>query len=111
MMRGSSPTICACLAISRLAWARSSSFVSAGNGNSAVSCSLIESGDGSLSFGWRDRASGLRDLSSRELRAMAYVITEPCIGVKDASCLDVCPVDCIYSTDADTMYFIHPDEC
>ncbi len=42
---------------------------------------------------------------------MAYVITEPCIGVKDASCLDVCPVDCIYSTDADTMYFIHPDEC
>ena len=42
---------------------------------------------------------------------MAYGITEPCIGVKDASCLDVCPVDCIYSTDADTMYFIHPDEC
>ena len=42
---------------------------------------------------------------------MAYVITEPCIGVKDASCLDVCPVDCIYTTDADNMYFIHPDEC
>ncbi len=42
---------------------------------------------------------------------MAYVITEPCINVKDASCLDVCPVDCIYSTDADNMYFIHPDEC
>jgi ferredoxin len=42
---------------------------------------------------------------------MAYVITEPCIDVKDASCLDVCPVDCIYSTDADNMYFIHPDEC
>ena len=42
---------------------------------------------------------------------MAYVITEPCIDVKDASCLDVCPVDCIYTTDADNMYFIHPDEC
>ena len=42
---------------------------------------------------------------------MTYVITEPCIAVKDASCVDVCPVDCIYTTDADTMYFIHPDEC
>src|SRR5258708_33407036 len=42
---------------------------------------------------------------------MAYVITEPCVGVKDASCIDVCPVDCIYTTDADNMYFIHPDEC
>ncbi|MBQ11918.1 MAG: ferredoxin, partial [Planctomyces sp.] len=26
---------------------------------------------------------------------MPYVITEPCIGVKDAACLEVCPVDCI----------------
>jgi ferredoxin len=43
--------------------------------------------------------------------SMAYVITEPCITVKDASCIDVCPVDCIYTTDADNMYFIHPDEC
>ena len=42
---------------------------------------------------------------------MAYVITEPCVSVKDASCVDVCPVDCIYTTDADNMYYIHPDEC
>ena len=42
---------------------------------------------------------------------MAYVITEPCVDLKDASCVDVCPVDCIYTTDADNMYFIHPDEC
>ena len=42
---------------------------------------------------------------------MAYVITEPCVNVKDASCVDVCPVDCIYTTDADNMYYIHPDEC
>lgn len=27
---------------------------------------------------------------------MAYVITEACIGVKDASCVAVCPVDCIH---------------
>jgi ferredoxin len=32
---------------------------------------------------------------------MAFVITEPCIGVKDASCTDVCPVD----------YYIDPGEC
>jgi ferredoxin len=42
---------------------------------------------------------------------MTYVITEPCINVKDASCVAVCPVDCIYSTDADDMYYINPDEC
>jgi NAD-dependent dihydropyrimidine dehydrogenase PreA subunit len=42
---------------------------------------------------------------------MTYVITEPCINVKDASCVAVCPVDCIYSTDDDDQYYIHPDEC
>jgi NAD-dependent dihydropyrimidine dehydrogenase PreA subunit len=42
---------------------------------------------------------------------MTYVITEPCIGVKDASCVDVCPVDCIHATDSDPMYYIDPDEC
>ncbi len=40
---------------------------------------------------------------------MAYVICEPCIGTKDASCVQVCPVDCIY--EADDQYYIHPDEC
>lgn len=40
---------------------------------------------------------------------MTYVITEPCIGVKDRACVDVCPVDCIYEG-ADMLY-IHPDEC
>jgi ferredoxin len=42
---------------------------------------------------------------------MAYVIVQPCIGLKDASCVEVCPVDCIHSDDAATMYFIDPDEC
>ncbi len=27
---------------------------------------------------------------------MAYVIAEPCIGVKDTACVDACPVDCIH---------------
>ena len=42
---------------------------------------------------------------------VTYVITEPCIDLKDASCVAVCPVDCIYSTDDDNQYFINPDEC
>ena len=29
---------------------------------------------------------------------MAYVINEPCIGTKDTSCVEVCPVDCIHPT-------------
>ncbi|MFN3975149.1 MAG: ferredoxin family protein [Dehalococcoidia bacterium] len=42
---------------------------------------------------------------------MTYIIAEPCIGVKDGACIDVCPVDCIYTTpEADQMY-INPDEC
>ncbi len=42
---------------------------------------------------------------------MAYVIAEPCIGVKDKSCVAVCPVDCIHGTDDDEMLYIQPDEC
>jgi NAD-dependent dihydropyrimidine dehydrogenase PreA subunit len=44
---------------------------------------------------------------------MAYVITQPCIDVKDKSCVDVCPVSCIYieSDDLDHKLYIHPDEC
>jgi len=42
---------------------------------------------------------------------VTYVIVEPCIGVKDASCVDVCPVDCIHATDDDSMFFIDPEEC
>jgi NAD-dependent dihydropyrimidine dehydrogenase PreA subunit len=40
---------------------------------------------------------------------MTYVITEPCIDVKDRSCIEECPVDCIY--EGDRMLYIHPDEC
>ncbi|HUH12899.1 MAG TPA: hypothetical protein VMK65_07300 [Longimicrobiales bacterium] len=37
------------------------------------------------------------------------MITEPCIGTKDASCVEVCPVDCIY--EGEDQYSLHPDEC
>ncbi|HEY8322004.1 MAG TPA: ferredoxin family protein [Candidatus Baltobacteraceae bacterium] len=42
---------------------------------------------------------------------MPYVITEPCIGTKDRSCVDVCPVDCIKGTASDEMLYIDPDVC
>jgi NAD-dependent dihydropyrimidine dehydrogenase PreA subunit len=48
---------------------------------------------------------------------MAYVITQPCIGVKDTACVTVCPVDCIHPLKdtadfpmADQLY-ITPDVC
>jgi len=68
-----------------------------------------------------------------------YVITSPCIDIKDKACVDVCPVQCIYEIEngrlvgrdaadgdivniqephselqflhGDTMLYIHPDEC
>ena len=40
---------------------------------------------------------------------MTYVIGEPCIDVKDRSCVDVCPVDCIY--EVGRMLVIDPEEC
>ncbi len=42
---------------------------------------------------------------------MTYVIVEPCIGVKDKSCIDVCPMDCIHANDSDTMVYVDPEEC
>ena len=42
---------------------------------------------------------------------MAHVIVSPCIGLKEGSCIDVCPVDCIYTTDDDQQMYIEPDEC
>src|SRR3979409_787666 len=48
---------------------------------------------------------------------MTYVIAEPCIGTKDNSCVEVCPVDCIHPTpdepdyDDVPMLYIDPEEC
>ncbi len=42
---------------------------------------------------------------------MTFVITEACIDVKDLSCIEVCPVDCIHTDDTDRMCYIDPDEC
>jgi NAD-dependent dihydropyrimidine dehydrogenase PreA subunit len=40
---------------------------------------------------------------------VTYIIAEPCIDIKDLSCVDVCPVDCIHQ--ADRMLVIDPEEC
>lgn len=40
---------------------------------------------------------------------MTYVITLPCVDVKDKACIEECPVDCIY--EGDRMMYIQPDEC
>ena len=42
---------------------------------------------------------------------MTFVITKPCIGVKDASCVEVCPGRCIPSTDEEDMYHIDAEIC
>ena len=48
---------------------------------------------------------------------MTYIITEPCINVKDATCVEVCPVDCIHPKkdepefEAATQMFIDPEGC
>ena len=64
---------------------------------------------------------------------MAYIVTKPCLGTKDRSCVEVCPVDCFYdirkveynekygvkgSDDGDAdgkpdvgLLMIHPDQC
>ena len=34
---------------------------------------------------------------------MTYIITSPCVGLKDGACIDVCPVDCIYTTEDDNQ--------
>ena len=31
---------------------------------------------------------------------MTYIIAEPCIDIKDRSCVDVCPVEAIFPEDA-----------
>lgn len=56
---------------------------------------------------------------------MTYIITEPCEGVCNTACVEVCPVDCIYTPegyglseadkqkmiDEGEQLYIHPEEC
>ncbi|MPZ00338.1 MAG: (4Fe-4S)-binding protein [Actinophytocola sp.] len=40
---------------------------------------------------------------------MPYVIAEPCIDIMDRSCMEECPVDCIY--EGERKLYINPMEC
>lgn len=40
---------------------------------------------------------------------MGFVIGSDCIDVMDKSCIEECPVDCIY--EGERMMYIHPTEC
>ena len=40
---------------------------------------------------------------------MTHIVFSPCIGTKDMSCVQVCPVDCFF--DVGDMLLINPDEC
>jgi NAD-dependent dihydropyrimidine dehydrogenase PreA subunit len=61
------------------------------------------------------RTTSLTELDGEWI--VAYIIAEPCIGVKDTACVDVCPVECIHPTrdepnfGAVAMLFINPMKC
>src|SRR6266571_1257255 len=40
---------------------------------------------------------------------VTYIIAQPCVDLLDKSCIEECPVDCIY--EGERMLYIHPDEC
>lgn len=42
---------------------------------------------------------------------MPFVIAAACVDVKDKSCIEVCPVDCIHTEDGDRMCYIDPVAC
>ena len=48
---------------------------------------------------------------------MAYVIAQPCIGVKDGACVAVCPMDCIHPRPGEADFakheqlYIDPSQC
>jgi NAD-dependent dihydropyrimidine dehydrogenase PreA subunit len=48
---------------------------------------------------------------------MAYVIAEPCVGVKDTACVDICPCDCIHPRKDEAEFsaapqlYIDPVDC
>lgn len=40
---------------------------------------------------------------------MPYVIASPCIDIMDRSCIEECPVDCIY--EGERKLYVNPKEC
>ncbi len=40
---------------------------------------------------------------------MAYIISAACVDITDRSCVEECPVDCVY--EGRRKLYIHPEEC
>ena len=40
---------------------------------------------------------------------MTFVVTEACVDIKDKSCIQVCPVDCLF--EGERMMYIDADQC
>ncbi|ALV41900.1 ferredoxin [Pseudarthrobacter sulfonivorans] len=40
---------------------------------------------------------------------MTFVVTEACVDIKDKSCIQVCPVDCLF--EGNRMMYINSDQC
>ena len=68
-------------------------------------------------FNWLKSNVKFQPIDSEIKTLMAYVIAEPCIGTKDAACVDACPVDCIHPKkdepqfEGADMLYIDPVEC
>jgi NAD-dependent dihydropyrimidine dehydrogenase PreA subunit len=59
---------------------------------------------------WREHGRPMDDEPPKAMAlGMTYVVTIACADVLDKSCLDECPVNCLY--EGDNMMFIKPDEC
>lgn len=66
---------------------------------------------------YRARLGACQSVNRKSEAPVTYVITQPCVGVKDGSCVDVCPVDCIHPASSESDYeqydqlYIDPEEC
>jgi NAD-dependent dihydropyrimidine dehydrogenase PreA subunit len=62
-----------------------------------------------IMLSWTDaRAVRVPRVRSRRF-PVTYVIADPCVDIMDKSCIEECPVDCIYV--GERMLYIQPDEC
>lgn len=76
----------------------------------ATSIAVVEAITGGKSSTLALRGGAVRRGSRRgELVGVTYIIAEPCIDIRDRSCIEVCPVDCIH--EHERMLVIDPADC
>ena len=74
---------------------------------SAIGAPCVLASERASYFGDEERSAA--DSHLARLAAVTYIIAEPCIDIKDRSCVDVCPVDCIH--EFERILIIDPEEC